>query len=399
MFRYFYERVGEITDAPGRHFIAITDPGTPLEVLAHERRVRFVFTAIPDVGGRYSALTAFGLVPATLIGIDPEELLGRAGEMAGRCSDATSPGQNPGLVLGATLGETSLAGKDKVTFITSPSLHALPDWLEQLIAESTGKDGKGIIPVAAESLGGPETYSNDRSFVYIYRADEAEDKTKSQVDLLGAAGHPVVLIGIRDNADIAGEMFRWELAVASAGAVMRIHPFNQPDVQDAKDLARKAMKEGQQADRATDPALSAEASAALAGRLNHLLGRAGHGDYFAIQAYLAPTPEVTDALQDIRHHVRDKYRLATTFGYGPRFLHSTGQLHKGGPNTGIFLQLVDSPAEDVSIPGTAYTFGDLIRAQALGDYQALIKRNRRVLRVNLGKDPTRGLDLLQQAMP
>jgi transaldolase/glucose-6-phosphate isomerase len=398
LFRYFYNRLTGITPDPGSHFVATTDPGTPLESLAKELEFRHVFRAIPDVGGRYSALTAFGLVPAALIGTDILDLLDRARVVEGACATSVATPSNLCLRLAAALGELALEGRDKVTFITSPSLRAFPDWLEQLIAESTGKDGKGIVPVAGEAPGGIEVYGDDRFFIYIAVEDEVDAGITGWLDELAAGGHPVAHIKISDKGDLSGEMFRWELAVAAAGAALGIHPFNQPDVQIAKDLARRAMESGTEAHGDKDAALPV-ASEQLAGTLEGLLASAAPGDYFAIQAYLARDTATEQTLQRIRHRVRDRTGLATTLGFGPRFLHSTGQLHKGGPAAGIFVQLIDSPCEDIGIPETPNTFGDLIRAQATGDYQALLERNRRVVRVNLGSDVSRGLDLLEAALP
>jgi transaldolase/glucose-6-phosphate isomerase len=394
LFGYFHNLLVKTSPAPGSQFIATTDPGTPLEELAKDLEFRQVFKATPDVGGRYSALTAFGLVPAALIGTDVLDLLDRARVVEGACATSVSTPANLCLRLAAALGELALAGRDKVTFITSPSLKAFPDWLEQLIAESTGKDGKGIVPIAGEIPGDSGTYGEDRFFVYIAVEDEIDAQTTRWLDGLATRGHPVAQITISDKSDLSGEMFRWELAVAAAGAVLGIHPFNQPDVQIAKDLARQAMEKGKDAQGDKEVAVSVD-SDGLAVALEELVASAVHGDYFAIQAYLARNTETEDALQRIRHMIRDGKGLATTLGFGPRFLHSTGQLHKGGPGTGMFLQLVDTPETDIGIPKTRNTFGDLIRAQALGDYLALRERGRRVLRVDLGSDVTRGLSLLE----
>ncbi len=392
LFRYFWEKMGQVTDTPGRHFVAITDPGTPLEHLAEERGFRRLFEAPPEVGGRYSALSVFGLLPAALIGVDIHRLLDRARTMAVACASLVPAPENPGLVLGATLGELALAGRDKVTFLASPSLQAFPTWLEQLIAESTGKDGKGIVPVVDEPLASPEVYGDDRFFVHLGLQGEDQSALERRLKGLEDAGHPVARIPLTGKADLGQEFFRWEVAVAAAGAVLDLHPFNQPDVELAKALARKAMAEG---GRGTgergEGVVSAEEPEALARTLGVWLAKARSGDYVALQAYLAPTEETTAALQKIRLTLRDRLKLATTFGYGPRFLHSTGQLHKGGPNTGLFLQLLDEPTEDLPVPETGYTFGALIRAQALGDYQALKQRGRRVLRVQLNRDVAGGL--------
>jgi transaldolase/glucose-6-phosphate isomerase len=394
-FYNFWQRAGEKNPNRGRQFVAITDPGTPLERLARERGFRRVFQATPDVGGRYSALTFFGLVPAALLGLDLGRLLDRAWEMAEACAFCVPAAENPGLQLGALLGEAAVAGRDKVTFFASAPVAALPVWLEQLIAESTGKSGKGIVPVADEPPGAPAVYGPDRAFVQFALGSEGE--AGELLAALESAGHPVVRIRLAETADIAQEFFRWEIAVPAAAAILGIHPFNQPDVQLAKDLAREAMKA-----RGPAPA-SEEAAPVSADRPDELrtafagwLGEARPGDYFGLQAYLPPSAETTAALERLRAALRDRMRLATTFGYGPRFLHSTGQLHKGGANNGLFLQLVDDAAPDLPVPETDYTFGALIRAQALGDYQALRQRQRRVLRVRLGPDLRAALARLEE---
>jgi len=393
LFHHCWERVGAETAQPGRHFAAITDPGTPLAGLAGERGFRRVFAARPDLGGRFSALSHFGLVPAALIGADVAGLLAGAARMAAACR--RPPDKNPGLVLGAALGELARAGRDKATFLVSPSLAALPTWLEQLVAESTGKDGTGIVPVADESVAPPEAYGGDRCFVYLALRGDEDDAQAAAVDALEAAGHPVVRVVLEQLTDLGAELFRAEVAVAMAGNILGIHPFNQPDVQLAKELAAQAMRgEGGGAPIAAVPASHGPAvDAAVA----DLLERARPGDYLAIQAFVAPTPEAAEALQGLRHRVRDRFRLATTLGFGPRFLHSSGQLHKGGPDTGLFLQVVDDPRPDLPIPGTSSTFGRLVTAQADGDYRALESLGRRMLRVSLGGDPAAGLRALGEA--
>jgi transaldolase / glucose-6-phosphate isomerase len=403
-FRYFWQRVSQTTHTPGRHFAAITDPGTSLERLAVERGFRRVFSSPPDVGGRYSALTVFGLVPAALIGVDVERLLDRARTMAEASAFCVSVADNAALALGAALGELTRAGRDKVTFLVSRSLAALPAWLEQLIAESTGKEGKGIVPVADEPVAPPDAYGSDRFFVHL-RLHTDDDRTlDQQVAQLEAAGHPVARIQLAEKADLGQEFFRWEMAIAAAGQVLGIHPFNQPDVQLAKDLARDAMAGGAakiSAAAATIPTATLGSSTRQDGVANALdawLADSRAGDYVAVHAYLAPTAETTAALGALRVALGHRTRIATTVGYGPRFLHSTGQLHKGGPNNGLFLQLVDDPAESMPVPETDYTFEALIRAQALGDLVALHHRGRRVLRLNLGNNARRGLDRLVETL-
>ncbi len=402
-FRYFWQRVRGVTGTPGRHFVAITDPGTALERLARERNFRRVFLAPADVGGRYSALTVFGLVPAALIGIDVHRLLDRAWTMVETSAFCVPALENPCLALGASLGELALMGRDKVTFFGSPSLAAFPAWLEQLIAESTGKDGKGILPVADEPPASPQAYGDDRFFAYLRLENDDNTPLDERVSALETAGHPVARIRLAEKADLGQEFFRWEVAVAVAGAVLGIHPFNQPDVELAKDLARQAMgAEGATLNvKIADLpifGMAATRPETLTKGLDTWLTSVQRGNYVALQAYLAPAPETTAALQEIRVVLRRRVQLATTLGYGPRFLHSTGQLHKGGPNTGLFLQLTDEPAEDLSVPESDYTFGALIRAQALGDLLALKQRGRRLLRINLGKEVLPGLRRLAELL-
>ncbi len=395
--KYFWARVGAKAKDVGRQFVAITDPGTAMVKEAKARRFRRIFEAVPDVGGRYSALTHFGLVPAALIGVDASRLLSIAGRMSEACAAVVPTTCNPGLVLGAALGELARAGRDKVTFVTSRSFALLPAWLEQLIAESTGKDDKGIVPVAGEPLGSPAVYGQDRVFVHIRAAGDEDKEQEACLNRLEAVGHPVIRIEAADLLDLGQEFFRWEVAVAAAGAVIGIQPFNQPDVELAKDLARKAMAGQLQAVAGAEP-VPASNVAALQRAVSGWLGKAKKGDYISIQAYLAPRDSTTAALESIQKTLRDKTLLATTLGYGPRFLHSTGQLHKGGPNTGLFVQFVDEPAEPLPVPETDYSFAQLIKAQALGDFQALTQRGRRVLRVQLGKDAAGGLRSFESAL-
>ncbi len=385
LFKTFWDRVRRQGTSAGKHFVAITDPGTPLEALGRERGFRQVVTAPVDVGGRYSALSPFGLVPAALIGLDARALLDGAKPMAHDVRAA--------LRLGAALGELAAAGRDKVTFLTSQMLNAFPAWLEQLIAESTGKDGRGIVPVANEPMTDAANYGADRFFVCLTLDGEPAPDCQS----LRRAGHPFAHIAMGRGEHLGAEMMRWEVAVAAAGAILRIQPFNQPDVQLAKELARAAMRGGASPDADEVEAVNAD-SESLPDALGRWLRDPGPGEYVGIHAYLAPTRGTTTLLQQFRHCVLERTRLATTLGYGPRFLHSTGQLHKGGPNIGRFLQLVDDPAHDVPVPETDYTFGQLIRAQSVGDYRALQQRERRVLRVHLGSPVSRGLEQLLRAL-
>lgn len=400
-FYFFWDKLKSLKAEPGEHFVAITDPGTALEKLAAERKFRATFNAPAEVGGRYSALTVFGLVPAALIGVDVGEVLARARAMSRACGAAAAAGGNPGLILGAALGELALVKRDKVSFLCSPSLTAFPSWVEQLIAESTGKDRKGIVPVANEGVGAPEKYGADRFFVYLRLSGDENHDLDRQVAALEANGHPLARIDLSDKYDLGQEFFRWEVAVAAAGAALGINPFNQPDVQLAKDLSKKAMEKKSSgkksgAGRKNEVSVMDQERFGLA--LSAWLNGKKKRDYVVVQAYLEPSPANAEKLQAIRASLRDRLGAATTLGFGPRFLHSTGQLHKGGPNSALVLQIVDQPADHLSVPETNYTFDALIEAQALGDLTVLKQRRRRVLRVNLGGDPAAGLDRLAEAL-
>ncbi len=397
LFYYFWGIVSEHTNSPGRNFVAITDPGTPLAQSAQERQFRRIFLAPLDVGGRYSALSVFGLVPAALIGMDVDQLLEQALQMAEACASCVDPAQNPGTMLGAALGELGISGRDKLTFVAGEELATLPLWLEQLVAESTGKDNKGLIPIAGETLGPPEVYGADRFFVGL--SLEKPGTTQSKLlQQLESAGHPILRIGLTKLADLGQEFFRWEFAIAAAGAALGIHPFDQPDVQLAQDLARKAMEsKGTERENAGEMRTLARRQE-LSRAVKELLKQCRPGDYIALQAYLAPDAQITAALEKMRDGLRDRLHVATTIGYGPRFLHSTGQLHKGGPNTGLFLQFVDQPLEDLEVPEKGYSFGTLIRAQSEGDYQALKSRQRRVIRVDLGENALAGLSEIEKLL-
>jgi transaldolase/glucose-6-phosphate isomerase len=396
VFRYFWEQVSAVTDRPGDYFVAITDPGSLLVDLARDYGFRRVFEATPDVGGRYSALTAFGLVPAALAGVDIHRLTNRAWRMAEASAVCVPESHSPALQLGAALGELALSGVDKVTFLASPSLAAFPGWLEQLVAESTGKDDTGILPVAGEPIGAPDVYGSDRFFVYLSYVGDRDDDQAEMVDALEEAGLPVARIRLYEKEDIGAEVFRAEMAVAAASSVLGIHPFNQPDVQHAKELARRAIEGDLDTDGVDE--ITIDDREALDGVIADWLSTAGEGDYVALQAYLEPEDDTTEMLQRIRVGLRARLGVATTTGYGPRFLHSTGQFHKGGRNSGLFLQLVDDTARDIEVPGTRYSFGELIAAQSIGDYQALVARDRRVLRINLGSDPVKGLTVVGEAL-
>lgn len=397
LFRYFWNKMSQVVDKSGRHFVAITDPGTPLMKMAQERGFRTVFEAPPDVGGRYSAFTVFGLTPAALIGMDVHKFLDKAWLASGNNAFCVSEENVSGLILGAALGELS-AIRNKLTILTSPSLCSFCDWLEQLIAESTGKDGKGIIPVVNEPIAPFDVYGEDRFFVGLFFKGDQKDELEEQFMKLKASRHPTIRINLKEKLDLGQEIFRWEIAIASSGAILGIHPFNQPDVQLAKDFAWKAMEEeeSKEKDKSQMEAVSTEEPEILAEALEKWIQQSKRGDYIALQAYLSPSPDITVALQKVRFELFRRTHLATTMGYGPRFLHSTGQLHKGGPANGLFLQLIDEPKEDLPIPETNYSFRALIQAQALGDYHALKQRNRRVVRVNLKDDVNEGLKCIEE---
>jgi transaldolase/glucose-6-phosphate isomerase len=387
MLALFWEKTGH----DGSHFCAITDPGTTLEALANMRGFRKTFLADPGVGGRYSALTDFGLVPAALLGIDLKKLLDKAEWMMHQCDMQVSEARNPGLVLGAILGEAAVSGRDKLTFIADGSVAPLGAWLEQLIAESSGKLGRGILPVEGEPLAAPDVYGSDRIFVYLRRGGQFD----VQVKALEQAGHPVLDFKIPGDYDLGAEFYRWEVATAVACAVLGVNAFDQPDVQDAKDRTKakiNAYTQNRQLDEGRvsweGEGIKAYSTLALNGSkladiLSGFVSSARKGDYIAINAYLPRNPETASQLAELRLILGGKTGCATTVGFGPRFLHSTGQLHKGGPDTGLFLQLTADPIRDIDIPGQGMSFGTLERAQALGDYEALAARGRRILRLNL----------------
>lgn len=383
-FRYFWNRLVQQGLPQGERFVALTDPGSALEDLAAERGFLRVFATPPDVGGRYSALTYFGLLPAALIGADIEAVLASAAAAASANRGAAN--ESPGLLLGAVWGEAALAGRDKLTVITSSGLAAFPNWLEQLIAESTGKDGTGIVPIAGEDLAAPDAYGDDRVFLSYWL--EADGEEPAALDSLTEAGHPVVRVRLSTKEGIGGAMFSAEVATAAAGAVLGIHPFNQPDVQVAKELARQAMAGELEGGDAIDSAVPTDAT-----RLAAWVANLPEGGYIGISAYVPMTVDAVELLQGLRHHLRHLTGAATTVGFGPRFLHSTGQLHKGGPGA-LFLQLVDEPTPDIAVPETDFSFGKLVVGQAEGDYRALESRRQRVLRVQLGPGWAAGLDTL-----
>ncbi len=407
---YFYSRIRTFMgERAGECFVAITDPGTPFADLARQRRFRRVFTNYSDIGGRYSALSWFGLLPVALLGVDPAEVLSRALRMAHACASCVAEGENPGIVLGAALGEMALRGFDKVTFLIPESIASLGMWLEQLLAESTGKNGKGLLPVTPAPFGEPAVYGNDRLFVHVALEDEIDQALEQEVARLRETGSAVITILLRDRMDLSQEFFRWEVATAVAGAVLGIDPFDQPNVQESKDntnrllaLVREknVLPEGKPAviEGPLSIYVTGEAPGTVAETLRAFLGQARPRDYLAVLAYLTESPVAEQMLQAVRVRLRDNLQIATTLGYGPRYLHSTGQYHKGGPDTGLFLLLTAEDKADAFVPGQPYTFGVFRRAQALGDLEALRKRGRRVMRIHLGGDVDAGLDALDQAL-
>jgi hypothetical protein len=343
-----------------------------------------------DIGGRYSVLSYFGLAPAALAGLDLGQLLDRAECLREGCSFCVPAQDNPGAWLGATMAVLARQGRDKLTLVTSPSISSFGLWAEQLLAESTGKEGKGIIPVAGEPLPDPQSWGSDRLLVYLRLADDDNAATDAAVRRIQEAGHPVVRLDLKDRYDLGAEFFRWEFATAVAGALLGINPFDQPDVQSAKDRTDAVLEQYRSTGRLPDKVDS--------GSLPQLLAQVRSGDYLAVMLYGLATPAVEEGLNELRRRVTERHKIATTLGYGPRFLHSTGQLHKGGPNSGLFLQLVVDHQEDIQIPGYPFTFSVLNDAQSLGDFQALQDAGRRAARVNLGADAKAGVRrLLEQS--
>ena len=362
----------------GRHFLAITDPDTSLGKLAREQGFRRVFSNPSDIGGRYSVLSYFGLVPAALIGMDLGALLERADRMRVGCAAGIPAHDNPGAWLGAVMGTLASGGRDKLTLVTSPSIGSFGLWVEQLIAESTGKEGRGIVPVAGEPLMAPDAYGDDRLFVYMRLEGADNSATDAAVEGIASSGQPLVRLDLADRYDLGAEFYRWEFATALAGAILDIHPFDQPNVQGAKDMTDVVLGQYRSSGRLPEPVAG--------GSLEGLLKEARPGDYLAIMPYLRQTPELDRAFDTLRRRVGERYRIATTLGYGPRFLQSTGQLHKGGPASGLFLQLTAEHKRDLPIPGHPYTFATLADAQALGDLEALKASGRRTAAVRLDSD-------------
>jgi transaldolase/glucose-6-phosphate isomerase len=414
---YFFELAERAVgaDRVGSHFIAVTDPGSALEAVAQREGFRKIAFGIPGIGGRYSVLSDFGLVPAAVMGLDIERLLGTTQLMVRSCAASVPPAHNPGVVLGTILGTLGKSGRDKVTIVASPAIADFGAWLEQLLAESTGKQGKGLIPVAAEPLGAPDVYSSDRLFIYLQLSGETDARQDDAVAAFERAGHPVVRIVVTDRYHIGQEFFRWEFAVAVAGAILGINPFDQPDVEASKVKTRELTSAFERTGRLhPETPLFEEAGIAIfagekdrkalakAGTLVEVL--AAHfnqvqaGDYCALLAYVERNNRHRDALQDIRVLIRDRKRVATCLAFGPRFLHSTGQAYKGGPNTGVFLQITCDDTADLDVPGRKYTFGVVKAAEARGDFEVLAERGRRLLRVHFGTHVAAGLTTLKDAI-
>lgn len=395
---YLYARTQMVTgDSVGNHFVAITDPGSPFQARAEALKFRKIFLNFPDIGGRYSALSYFGLVPAACAGINITTLLERAVESVK--ANASSAG-GPAFSLGAKLGDFANQGRDKLTFLTPASLATVGLWMEQLIAESTGKEGRGVLPIAKEPIGAPENYGKDRVFASFQLHGNPDGALTEKIAALKGAGFPVIEQELRDPYDIGKEMMEWEIATATIGAVIQINPFDQPNVQESKDITKRYVAKVEESGSlppetpdATDGELQIfnQTGDSFFGALNAFLGKVEPGDYICLQSYLTETPEFQAAVERLVRHLRDTFKVAVTHGYGPRFLHSTGQFHKGGPNTGHFIQFTQDDNEDMQLPGKKYTFGVFRNAQAIGDREALIAHDRRVIRVHLGKVPAEGV--------
>jgi transaldolase/glucose-6-phosphate isomerase len=415
--QYFFERINAKVgpEKVGSHFIAVTDPGSKMQQVAETYHFRHIFAGVPSIGGRYSALSNFGVVPGASMGLDLAKFLKSTQEMVKACGPGSAADVNPGAVLGMILGVAANHGRDKLTILTSPGILDLGAWLEQLIAESTGKIGKGIIPVDREKLVKPAAYGNDRVFAYLRLGNETNKAQDAAVSALEKAGHPVVRIVLANKYDLGQEFFRWEIATAVAGSILGINPFNQPDVEASKVETRKLTTEYEANGKLPAEAPFFEAGSIklfadekntaflknggkLADILRAHLSRIGPGDYFAVLGYITMNSQNERALQGIRNQVRDAKKVATCLGFGPRFLHSTGQAYKGGPNSGVFLQITCDDAADLPVPGQKYTFGVVKAAQARGDFAVLAERGRRALRVHLGKNVKGDLAKLAKAV-
>ena len=414
--QYFFAQVKAKVGAAevGNRFLAVTDPGSKMQHVAEGDKFRKIFMGLPSIGGRYSALSNFGMVPAAVMGVNVVKFLNATEEMAKACGASVAAGNNPGVILGAILGAAANQGRDKVTIVASPGISDLGAWLEQLLAESTGKIGKGIIPVDNEVLGTPGVYGQDRVFAYL-RLDPAPDAAQdAAVDAIEKAGHPVVRIGLPDIYNLGQEFFRWEIATATAGAIIGINAFNQPDVEASKIETKKLTSEYEEKGHlppetpffegdglklyADDKNAAALKGGSLVEVLKKHLDRVHANDYFGVLGYVPMNEENEKILQSLRMGVRDKKKVATVLGFGPRFLHSTGQAYKGGPNSGVFLQITHDHAKDIPVPDQKYTFGVVQAAQARGDFAVLAERGRRALRVHLGPDVHAGLTKLAAAV-
>lgn len=412
--QYFYSRLQLLLDDEeiGKHFLAITDPGTKLEDIAKKLHFRAIFYGLPSIGGRYSALSNFGMLPAALMGINIKNFLYYAEKMAQACSPPVPTINNPGVLLGVTLGVCAREGINKITLIASPEIRALGAWLEQLLAESTGKVGKGLIPVDNEPLGQPGNYGKDRIFVYLCLEDASDAEQEKAIRALEQSKYIVVRLKLPNKKQLGGEFFRWEFATAVAGSILSINPFDQPDVEASKKLAVELLEKFVETGTMQKPnaLLSGNGIELLSNKKNaheikeHMIGnpsiemvlrahlnRVKLGDYVNLSAFIEMSEEHTELLQRCRVLIRDEKKVATCIGFGPRFLHSTGQDYKGGPNTGVFFQITAEHPNDIQIPLQRYSFGSVIKAQAEADFQVLVDRNRRVLRVHLGNDVTFGL--------
>jgi transaldolase/glucose-6-phosphate isomerase len=414
---YFFDRAKQALGGdPAKHFVAITDPGSSLEKVARSEGFRAIFHGLPSIGGRYSVLSNFGMVPAVATGIDPQAFLDSTAEMVRSCAASAPPTENPGVILGAILGTCQRQGRDKVTVLASPGVADFGAWLEQLLAESTGKIGKGIVPVDAEAVGTPSVYGDDRLFAYVRLASDTDAAQHKAVAALEAAGQPVVRIVVNDTIQLGQEFFRWEMATAVAGSIIGINPFDQPDVEASKIETRKLTEAYEKTGKLppeepfftadgielyADPRNAGElkpAATSIAAALKAHLGRAKAGDYVALLAYIERNPTHIAAMQKLRLSIRDAKKVATCLGFGPRFLHSTGQTYKGGPNSGVVLQITCSDPADLQVPGAKYTFGVVKAAQARGDFDVLAERGRRALRVHLANGVEAGLKTFAAAL-
>ena len=391
-YKYWYDEVSKGRSNPGENFIAITDPGSPLVNAAAELGFQRTFLNQPDIGGRYSALSYFGMVPAALVGIDIRRLLERAKEAEQSCSAVMPAESNDALKLGTMLGECAIAGRDKLTLVLDRQIETLGLWIEQLIAESTGKEGKGILPVASEPVGDASVYGDDRVFVSMSVGVIGREMSAA-LGALTEPGHPIIHRALRDVYDLGAEFFIWEFATACAGWRLSINPFDQPNVQEAKDATRELLSVFTESGSLPDDQNIADDDA-----INTHMQSIKPGDYVAFLNYIEGLPEIDRQFEELRTAVRDHTKCATTAGYGPRFLHSTGQLHKGGPNTGVFFQIEAKDKVNFPVPGEPYSFSILKQAQALGDYRALVSRGRRVVRIDLGDDLLAGLDHLHEVV-